>query len=84
MGIINKYGTKIDLGVLKEEYADFYWNCILYFSLSGYSYDMMIKYKKEIKDEKENRNNNYERGNNKKKKGFFNLNIQNQKINFQS
>ena len=46
-GLIKKYGTKIDLDILKEEYSDFYWNCILYFSLSGYSYDMLIKYKKE-------------------------------------
>ena len=68
--LIKKYGSKIDLDILKEQYPDFYWNCILYFSLNGYSYDMMIKYKKENKEEKENRNNNFENGNNNKKRVF--------------
>ncbi len=47
LGLIKKFGTKIDLDVLKEEYSDFYWNCILYFSFCGYSFDMLIKYKKD-------------------------------------
>ena len=86
--LMDKFGTKIDLDVLKDEYADFYWNCILYFSLSGYSYDILIKYKKDNGDGKENRNRNKINNNknvnvnNNKRKRFFNLNIQNQKINF--
>ena len=83
-GLMKKYGTKIDLDVLKEEYSDFYWNCILYFSLSGYSYDMLIKYKKEDETQKENNNNSENINNKGKTKGFCNLNIQKQKINFQS
>ena len=46
MNIIKKFGTKIDLDILKDEYSDFYWSCILYFSFCGYSFDMLIKYKK--------------------------------------
>ena len=45
LGLIKKFGTKIDLDLLKEEYSDFYWSCILYFSFCGYSFDMLIKYK---------------------------------------
>ena len=44
--LIQKYGTKIDLDLLKDEYSEFYWGCILYFSYCGYSFDMLIKYKK--------------------------------------
>ena len=45
--LIQKFGTKIDLDLLKDEYSEFYWGCILYFSYCGYSFDMLIKYKKE-------------------------------------
>ena len=84
-GLMKKYGTKIDLDILKDEYSDFYWNCILYFFLSGYSYDMLIKYKNENEAEKENNNNNSENINNKNRaKGFCNLFVQNQNINFHS
>ena len=47
LDLLKKYGTKIDLEILKDEYSDFYWGCILYFSFCGYSFDMLIKYKKE-------------------------------------
>lgn len=85
--LMKKYGTKISLDVLKEEYLDFYWNCILYFSLSGYSYDMLIKYKRQNEEKEEKKGNNEFKiktnfSNRNKAKGFFNLKIQNQKINF--
>ena len=85
--LLKKYGSKIDLDVLKEEYSDFYWNCILYFSLSGYSFDMLIKYKKKNKDkdkdkEKKISNNNNVENKTKKPNGFYNLSFQKQNINF--
>lgn len=43
--LIKKYGTKIDLNILKDEYPEFYWGCILYFTFCSYSFDMMVKYK---------------------------------------
>jgi transcription elongation factor Elf1 len=83
--LIKKYGSKIDLDILKEQYPDFYWNCILYFSLHGYSFDMLIKYKKEKEEkfDKENKANN-SKNNMKKPKGFYNLSFHNQNINFNS
>ena len=45
--LMKKFGTKIDLDVLKDEYPDLYWGCILYFSFCGYSFDMLVKYKKD-------------------------------------
>ena len=45
--LIQKFGTKIDLDLLKDEYSEFYWGCIFYFSYCGYSFDMLIKYNKE-------------------------------------
>ena len=77
--LMKKYGTKIDLDILREEYPDFYWNCILYFSLAGYSYDMMIKYKNPENENKEYINNPYDTN---KIKGFYNLKIQRQNIDF--
>ena len=47
MKLIQKFGTKIDLDLLKDEYSEFYWGCIFYFSYCGYSFDMLIKYNKE-------------------------------------
>ena len=44
--IIEKYGNKIDLSELRKNYHDFFWGCIIYFGLNGYSYDLMIKYTK--------------------------------------
>ena len=95
LNLMKNYGTKIDLDVLKNEYPDFYWNCILYFSFYKYSFDMLIKYKNEKKYENKTPiNNNQKEKNifrsnsknnvNNKKKGFFNLSIQNQKININS
>ena len=43
---MKKFGTKIDLDLLKDDYSEFYWGCILYFSFCGYSFDMLIKYNK--------------------------------------
>ena len=43
---MKKFGTKIDLDLLKDDYSEYYWGCILYFSFCGYSFDMMIKYSK--------------------------------------
>ena len=43
---MKKSGTKIDLDLLKDDYSEFYWGCILYFSFCGYSFDMLIKYNK--------------------------------------
>ena len=46
--LMEKYGTKIDLDILKDEYSELYWGCILYFSFCGYSFDMLVKYQKEL------------------------------------
>ena len=46
--MLKKFGTKIDLEILKDDYSDFYWGCILYFSFCSYSIDMLIKYKKKM------------------------------------
>jgi len=83
--LMKKYGTRIDLDTLKEEYTDFYWNCFLYFSFRGYSYDMMIKYKNIEDENKDSNNNDYNRNNSSNinnRKGFFNLRIQRQNIKF--
>ena len=44
--LMKKYGPKIDLDTLKDEYSELYWGCILYFSFCGYSFDMLVKYQK--------------------------------------
>ena len=44
--LLKKYGTKIDLDVLRSEYQDFFWNCILNFKIAGLSCDMLLKYNK--------------------------------------
>ena len=90
--ILKKYGTKIDIDVLREEYSDFYWNCILYFYLHGYSYDMLIKYKENKKENKKDNTGTSKKDNKERQKkmslqsvnGFYNLSIQNQNINFKS
>ena len=43
--IIQTYGDKVELEVLRKKYSNFFWNCLWYFGLKGLSYDMMLKYK---------------------------------------
>jgi len=43
--IIANYGSKMNMDDLRNNYKDFFWNCIWYFGLKGLSYDMMLKYK---------------------------------------
>ena len=64
--IIMIYGTKIDLDELRTKYISFYWNCILYFYLTGLSFEMLLKYKT-----KENMNLNIDKSKQKKKKKLF-------------
>ena len=40
-----EYGQKIDLDELRTKYKSFYWNCILYFFISGLTFGMLLKYK---------------------------------------
>ena len=69
--IINEKGPKIDLDLLRTQYISFYWNCILYFYLTGLSFEMLLKYKK--KD-----NENSSKGN--RAKIFQKLQIERQNI----
>ena len=71
--IIEKYGIKIDLGELRKEYHDFFWNCVIYFGLNGYSYDLMIKYTtfKIKKDKDKKKNEGDDKGTGKRKKKQF-------------
>ena len=70
------YGQKIDLNELRTKYTSFYWNCILYFFLTGLSFEMLLKYK-----EKDNPNTNKEKKKDKKKRKIFKkLQIDKQKI----
>jgi len=88
--LIKLYGTKIDLNELRNNYKDFFWNCILNFKIAGLSCDMMLKYNKLYKiklEEDKNEENNNKKGkinkdkNNKdnpkenKKKKFVDLKI---------
>ena len=88
--LIKLYGTKIDLNELRNNYKDFFWNCILNFKIAGLSCDMMLKYNKLYKiklEEDKNEENDNKKGkinkdkNNKdnskenKKKKFVNLKI---------
>ena len=88
--LIKLYGTKIDLNELRNNYKDFFWNCILNFKIAGLSCDMMLKYNKLYKiklEEDKNEENDIKKGkinkdkNNKdnpkenKKKKFVDLKI---------
>ena len=88
--LIKLYGTKIDLNELRNNYKDFFWNCILNFKIAGLSCDMMLKYNKLYKiklEEDKNEENDNKKGkinkdkNNKdnpkenKKKKFVDLKI---------
>ena len=46
--LVNQYGTKIDLDVLREEHEDFFWNCIMYFNFNSLNYDILLKYRDTI------------------------------------
>ena len=65
--LIKLYGTRIDLNELRNNYKDFFWNCILNFKVAGLSCDMLLKYNKlyKIKIEEEKKEDN----DNKKGKG---------------
>ena len=84
--IISKHGNRLDLDLLKEKYSNLYWNCIWYFFVRGYSYDMLIKYKKEnyadLKQDLEKGKNDNEKDGKSIIKKYTNLTIENQKINF--
>ena len=73
--ITMEYGQRIDLDELKNKYSSFYWNCILYFYLSGLSFEMLLKYK-----EKDDMNENDEKKDKKKKKVFKKLQLERQQI----
>ena len=73
--ITMEYGQKINLDELRTKYNSFYWNCILYFYLTGLSFEMLLKYK-----EKENANINKDiKKGKKKRKKFKKLKIERQK-----
>ena len=42
--LIKIYGNKINLDDFRNNYKDFFWNCILNFKIAGLSCDMMLKY----------------------------------------
>ena len=86
--LIKLYGTKIDLNELRNNYKDFFWNCILNFKIAGLSCDMLLKYNKlykvkveeEKKEEIDNKKGkaNKDKDNSKdsnKKKKFVDLKI---------
>ena len=81
--LIKLYGNKIDLTDLRENYKDFFWNCILNFKIAGLSCDMLLKYNKlykiKIEEEKKEDNEN-KKGKNNKDKIKKNLTINNKKI----
>ena len=60
--LIKLYGTKIDLNELRNNYKDFFWNCILNFKIAGLSCDMMLKYNKlykiKLEEDKNEENDN--------------------------
>ena len=73
--IMTEYGPKIDIDKLRSDYTDFYWNCILYFYLSGLSFEMLLKYKEKDSTEKNNQKNEKRKG-----KKFMKLQIQRQQV----
>ena len=46
--IVKKYGIQIDIDVLRSEYKDFFWNCILYFNFNNLNFEILLKYKSSI------------------------------------
>lgn len=86
--LIKLYGTRIDLDEFRNNYKDFFWNCILNFKIAGLSCDMLLKYNKlykvkveeEKKEEIDNKKGkaNKDKDNSKdsnKKKKFVDLKI---------
>ena len=73
--IMAEYGSKIDIDKLRSDYTDFYWNCILYFYLTGLSFEMLLKYKDKDSTDKSNQKNEK-----RKAKKFLKLQIQRQQV----
>ena len=75
--LIKIYGNKIDLTDLRNNYKDFFWNCILNFKIAGLSCDMLLKYNKlykvKIEEEKKEESDN-KRGKQSKDKSKENSN----------
>ena len=47
-GFVKKYGTKIDIDELRNEYKDFFWSCILYFKFNSLNFEILLKYRDTI------------------------------------
>ena len=47
-GFLKKYGTKIDIDVLREKYKDFFWSCIVYFKFNSLNFEILLKYRDTI------------------------------------
>ena len=47
-GFLKKYGTKIDIDELRNEYKDFFWSCILYFKFNSLNFEILLKYRDTI------------------------------------
>ena len=45
---LKKYGTKIDIDELRNEYKDFFWSCILYFKFNSLNFEILLKYRDTI------------------------------------
>ena len=73
--IIKIYGNKIDLTDLRNNYKDFFWNCILNFKIAGLSCDMLLKYNKlyKVKIEEEKKEEVENKKDKKEKKNKENL-----------
>ena len=73
--IIKIYGNKIDLTDLRNNYKDFFWNCILNFKIAGLSCDMLLKYNKlyKVKIEEEKKEEVDNKKDKKEKKNKENL-----------
>ena len=69
--LVKIYGNKIDLSDLKNNYKDFFWNCILNFKIAKLSCDMLLKYNKlykvKVEEEKKEENDNKKNKTNKEK-----------------
>ena len=48
--LLKIYGNELNLDDLRDKNSDFLFNCCWYFNLLGISYDMMLKYKEENKN----------------------------------
>ena len=69
--LMNLYGNELNLDVIREKYNSFLCNCCWYFNIKGISYDMMLKYKDENKE-----NDKIEQNKKKRKARFVSLEIE--------